>query len=141
MRKRTAGFSLIELLMVTALIAILVMLAQPDYRAPITRVERVAAGVCLLEIATRLEGQRASQQQQATIELYADKSGCENALSSQYLFAIDAGAEWSISAELIAENSADAGQCQQILLTRQGQRGVKRPDGTLDFSEQALDCW
>lgn len=141
MRKRTAGFSLIELLMVTALIAILVMLALPDYRAPITRVERVAAGVCLLEIATRLEGQRASQQQQATIELYADESGCENALSSRYLFSIHSGADWFISADRIAENAVGTEQCQKLVLTQQGQRGVKQPGGALDFSEQALDCW
>lgn len=127
--------------MVTALIAILVMLALPDYRSPITRVERVAAGVCLLEIATRLEDQRANQQEQAALALYTDESGCENALASRYLFSIHSGADGFVSAELIGEDAVGTEQCQKLVLTQQGQRGVKQPGGALDFSEQALDCW
>ena len=141
MRKNTAGFSLIELLMVTALIAILVMIALPDYRTPITRVERVAAGVCLLEIATRLEAQRAGQQGQPSFELYADESSCENALASSHLFVVTTDADWHISAEILTNNSTVSEQCQRLVFTQQGQRGVKGADGTLDFSEQALDCW
>ncbi|MRH78714.1 prepilin-type N-terminal cleavage/methylation domain-containing protein [Spiribacter sp. C176] len=143
MRNKTLGFSLVELLMVTALIAILVMLALPDYRTPITRIERVAAGVCLLEIATRFEGQRASQQGQASVELYADEGGCEEALVGSYLFAVNGAgsADWHISAETLVDNSTVTEQCERLVFTQQGQRGVKAADGTLDFSEQALDCW
>lgn len=128
--------------MVTALVAILVMLALPNYRAPVVRVERVAAGVCLLEVATRIEAQRAAQQPVTTpFALYTEEGGCEVTLADRYLFTVTTETDWHIAAELLEVSSADSEACRRLVITRQGQRGVKLADGTLDFSDAALDCW
>lgn len=49
------GFTLTEVLIVIALIALLLRLALPAYRAPLARVQRTAAQAQLLVIASQLE--------------------------------------------------------------------------------------
>lgn len=51
----TAGFTLIELMIVVAIIAILAAIAYPSYTRYITRTHRVAAEACLSQAANYME--------------------------------------------------------------------------------------
>ena len=55
LRRRSAGFSLIELLVVVTIIGILGMIAVPSYRAYTMRAHRTEAKTALLQIATSQE--------------------------------------------------------------------------------------
>ncbi|HEX7342317.1 MAG TPA: type IV pilin protein [Rhodanobacteraceae bacterium] len=54
-RWRAAGFTLIELMIVCAIIAILAALAYPSYSRYVTRTHRTAAEACLSEVANYME--------------------------------------------------------------------------------------
>jgi type IV pilus assembly protein PilE len=55
MSKKMAGFTLIELMLVLAVISILVSVAIPSYRAYVLKSQRTEGQVLLLEIQTYLE--------------------------------------------------------------------------------------
>ena len=54
-RQRSAGFTLIETMIVVAIIAILAAIAYPSYTSYVTKTKRVAAQGCLSEIAGYME--------------------------------------------------------------------------------------
>jgi len=55
MKKRTAGMTLIELVIVVAIVGILAMIAYPAYTSTITKVRRNAAAACLSNYAQYME--------------------------------------------------------------------------------------
>ena len=65
----TAGFSLIELLIVMAVVGILIAVSMPSYRAYIERAQRASAKVTLLDAAQFMERYRSNNFS------YADSNG------------------------------------------------------------------
>ena len=96
------GFSLVELMVVVALIGVVLAIAVPSYREHIRRANRAAAGAVLMEIVSRQE------QYAATNRAYAEDAGGVSALvplgitppaevSSNYTFTVSTAA-WSATA-------------------------------------------
>ena len=54
-RRRTAGMTLIELMVVMAIVAILAAIAYPSYRSHVAKTHRKAAAACLSQYANFME--------------------------------------------------------------------------------------
>ena len=88
------GFTLIELMIAVAVVAILVMVAAPQYTAYVVRTNRAAAVGCLLQQAQFMErvyatNMRYDQNGGAATALPA--TPCRTELSGVYAFAFGAG--------------------------------------------------
>lgn len=92
MSKRSQGFTLIELMVVTVVIAILAAIAYPNYTQYVIRGKRSAAQAQMLDIANR------EQQFLLANRAYADKAGLEGGgyalpseVASDYSYSVAVG--------------------------------------------------
>lgn len=93
-RVRQSGFTLIELMVTTAIVAVLAAVAYPSYTRYIVRSNRTAAQAQMLDIANR------EQQFLLANRAYATKSAVETSgyslptnLSAKYSYTIDVGTD------------------------------------------------
>lgn len=123
MRKQY-GFSLIELMVVVAIIAILSAIAFPSYRKYVVRSHRTDAQRALMDLAGRQERFYYSNNAYAT-ELSALGSN-SSAAGSYYQLSIDpAGTSttaYLMTATAVGTQQADDAQCQTLSLDQAGRR-------------------
>jgi type IV pilus assembly protein PilE len=120
-----SGFTLIEILIVIAIVAILVALALPNYQQGIRKARRADAQTDLLEFAGNAERIFTQTNSYATVALPGN--------SSFYVYSSPVAItaiSYSIRATPTAAQSADA--CGSMTLTQTGQR---TQSGTL------AGCW
>lgn len=129
------GFTLIELMIVVAIIAILVAIAYPSYTSYITRTHRVAAEGCLSEYASYM-GQyyTTNLTYKGAVLPVLDCAGAQQT-GANYDYAFPAAAsttEYTVEATPRDAQSARDTKCGTLSLNQAGTRGTSTGDDT---------CW
>ncbi|MEO7242545.1 MAG: type IV pilin protein [Variovorax sp.] len=136
---RLRGFTLIEVMIVVAIVGILTAVALPSYQAYVVRTHRAGAGACLTELAQFMErvyttNLRYDQNNSSATVLPATQ--CQTDLNGRYTFAIAAAAVSTFSLTATpqgAQASADTG-CATLSMSQTGAKGVSGGD-------TVAHCW
>lgn len=117
---RNRGFTLIEIMIVVAIVGILAAIAIPSYQQYVTQSRRAEAQAYMAELALREERYRAAN------NAYADHTvstiGVSN--STYYTFTIVAGTNtYTITATAKGTQSTKDSSCTPLTLTEAGTKG------------------
>lgn len=133
-RRLQHGFTLMELMIVVAIMGILVAIALPSYQSHVLRTRRVTAASCLMELAQQMERQYATGM---SYVVALPAASCRNDLTGFYTFAFATGEPTASTYEIEASPAgAQAGDTRCDVLSL-NQQGVKTVSGTGSVAE----CW
>jgi type IV pilus assembly protein PilE len=141
-RSRRAGFTLIELMIVVAIVAILAAIALPSYQRFITESRRDTATACLLELA------QFAERHHTTFMSYANLGSathplpalqCRNDLAAHYTFSLHGAPTvrtFALQAVALGAQAVNDATCVTLRLDQTGART------SLDSANAAsVGCW
>lgn len=141
--KKQAGFTLLELMIVVAIIGIIVAIAIPSYENSVVKTNRRAASACMLEASTFMERFYTTNlrydQDLAGTAVALPSLSCRNDLSASYTLAFQStptASTYSIQATPIGRQFAKDTGCKTM---RIDQTGAKTVTGTLSATPN--DCF
>jgi type IV pilus assembly protein PilE len=138
MKRHTHGFSLIELMIVVAVIGILASIAVPGYQQHVMRTRRAVAAGCLMELAQFMERRYTGSLTYAGAILPTLTCSTESASFYSFAFAAGEPTATTFNIEAIPENGqANDSQCATLGISQTGQ---KSSTGAGTDSEVAA-CW
>jgi type IV pilus assembly protein PilE len=140
MKSKAAGFTLIELMITVAVVAILSAVAYPSYASYVLRTNRTAAASCMAELGQFMErvyvgNLRYDQNNGSATTLPALQ--CSSDLSARYSFAFAgstlATTTYTINAVPRGSQASDTA-CGTLSLTQAGTKGISG-------SSTVASCW
>ncbi|MEJ8856621.1 type IV pilin protein [Variovorax robiniae] len=141
-RSRRRGFTLIEAMIVVAVIGILSAIALPSYREYIRRANRAEARAGLLQAAHWLERVATARGTYLTTEEAATKfpTALQEVPSRSYTISLantdTQGAGYTLAAT--PQNGQVGDKCGEFTLTHDGKRGLSSASAS---AELVADCW
>lgn len=145
--KRSAtmqGFTLIEVMIVVAVVAILAAVAYPSYQDSVLKTRRSAAQACLVEMAQFMErfyttNMRYDQTAAATpVAVALPNANCRAEMTNFYTFSFVTGqptqTTYTIQAVPAGSQVADNTRCGTLTLTQSGAKGRSGSDAL-------TSCW
>lgn len=143
-KKHSSGFTLVELMIVVAIIAILVAIATPSYYAYVTKSRRADAKVALSEVSQRQEGFYADNNKYATdldkLKLansgFVKKGGTFQSKDGWYQLQIEvdtSGQKYTLKAVPQGAQASDE-RCGTLILDNTGKK-------TVSGSAPVKECW
>lgn len=127
--KRGSGFTLIEVMIVVAIVGILAAVAYPNYQEHVRKTRRAAAAGCLLELAQYMERHYTTSMTYAGAVL--PNTACAGDLAGFYSFGFSAANPVTASTfELEADPGTGDPRC-----------GTLRIDNTGERTPNVPECW
>lgn len=136
------GFTLIELMIVVAVVAILAAIAYPSYQDSVIKTRRSAAQGCLVEMAQFMERFYTTNmrydQTTAGVAVALANPTCRADMAAFYAFSFPAGqpTQTTYTLQAVPQGSqvADNARCGTLTLTQAGTKGRSG-------SAALQDCW
>ena len=121
---RTCGFTLMELMIVVAIVAILAAIALPSYQNHVTNTRRTTAQACLLEMAQFMERYYTTNMTYAAATLPTTQ--CTNDLNGLYVFSIEgtpSATAFELRATAAGTQATNDAACSPLTLVQSGVTG------------------
>lgn len=149
-RQKQKGFTLIELMIVVAILGILVAIAYPSYARYVTSSWRSTAQICMLEIAQEMEQRYTTNFAYSLVdEIGANdgagdgnedlfQSGCavEGDMTSRYAFSFSTLTSGAFSILATSQNAQRGDNCHTLTVDAQGSKKAHDKD-----HKAQQDCW
>lgn len=131
---KQSGFTLIELMIVVAIIGILAAIAYPSYTAHVEQARRSEGQTALLDLANRMD-HYFSENHHYTGATLAQLGVSANSSEGYYSLGIENISDNAFTVNAIPTGAQSADPCGTLSLNQLGQRGFSGTAVTLN------DCW